>query len=308
VQSPKQIRIRSHLIEVAALDYGNEGATPLLMAHGMRDLAWSLDTVARHFQDRYRVISLDLRGHGDSDHVGYYALQHFVLDIVQVVQRLGLERPVLLGHSFGGEVIAQTAGLFPDLPRACVLVEGLGPPSWEGEGSREAGLFWARSSIEALDHMDPNGRRVDDLEDATARIRKNHSGLGPDRARLLAEAGTRPHPEGGLRWKWDPFLRTSWGTFNFRQMEEMWEHIRCPVLAVNGGASGNWWKRDGGPGAVRGGESEGYLPPDELARRLACFSDIECVEVPDAGHMIHFDQPDGLNAAIESFLVRRGIK
>jgi pimeloyl-ACP methyl ester carboxylesterase len=307
VSAPKSLRIRSHKIEIAVLDYGNEGAPPLVLLHGMRDLAWSLDVVARHFRSRARVLAFDLRGHGESDHVGYYAMPHFVIDLRQVIRGLGLERPLLVGHSFGGEVVAQYAGLFPEVPRACVLIEGIGPPPFEAEGSREAGMFWARSAIEALDSLDPRGRRVRDLDEAVQRIRATHPRLAPARARLLAEAGTRAEPDGGLRWKWDPFLRTSWGGFNFRHMEELWAQIRCPVLAVNGAESHTWWRRDVGRLAGRGGSYTGYLPQAELERRLACFRDVECVEIPGAGHMVHFDEPERLCEALDAFVARRGL-
>lgn len=306
VAKPASVRLRSHRIEVAALDYGEPapGAQSMLLIHGMRDLAWSLDSVAQHFRDRFRVVSLDLRGHGDSDHVGYYALAHFILDLRAAMRGLGLERPVLIGHSFGGEVSAQYAGLFPEVLGALVLIEGLGPPPWEGEGSREAGVFWARSMVERLDQIDPEGRRLQDVDEATQRILASHPGLESGRARFLAEHGVRPHPAGGLRWKWDPYLVTTWGSFNFGQMEQMWSRIRVPTLAVNGARSGEFWRRDLGR-SKRGGEGEAYLAPDELQRRLACFPDVECVEIPGAGHMVHFDEPERLNAAIDAFLRRR---
>jgi pimeloyl-ACP methyl ester carboxylesterase len=275
-----------------------------LLVHGMRDLAWSLDPIARAFRDRFHVVSLDLRGHGDSDHVGYYALPHFILDVRAAVHGLGLERPVLVGHSFGGEVVAQYAGLFPEVPRAVVLIEGLGPPPWEGEGSREAGVFWARSMVERLDAIDPEGRAMASLDEATERIRASHPRLDPVRARFLAEQGTRPHASGGWRWKWDPYLVTTWGSFNFGQMEQMWSRIAAPTLATNGARSGEFWRRDALM-ARRGADSDAYLAADELQRRLDCFRDVECVEIPGAGHMVHFDEPDALNAAIDDFLRRR---
>ncbi len=301
---PKSVRVRSHRIEIAGLDYGNSGAPPMLLVHGMRDLAWSLDPIAQAFRDRFHVVALDLRGHGDSDHVGYYALPHFILDVRAAVRGFALERPVLVGHSFGGEVVAQYAGLFPEVPRALVLIEGLGPPPWEGEGSREAGTFWARSMIERLDAIDPEGRALASLDEATARIVASHPGLDRARARFLAEQGVRPHSGGGLRWKWDPYLVTTWGSFNFGQMEQMWSRISAPTLALNGARSGEFWRRDMGA-ARRGGEVEAYLAPDELQRRLDCFRDVECVEIPEAGHMVHFDAPDALNAAMDEFLRRR---
>ena len=236
----------------------------------------------------------------------YYTLQHFVIDVRAAIQALELDRPVLVEQSYGGEVASQYAGLFPEIPTALVLVEGIGPPNWEGEGSREAGLFWARNAIESLDQLSPHGKRVADIEAATKRIQDNHARLDPERARFLAEAGTRPHPEGGLCWKWDPFLRTSWGSFNFRQIEDSWERVTCPTLVVNGGESGDFWTR-GAKSARKTGESGGYLPEAEFQRRLALFPDAESVEIPGAGHMVHFDEPRALCDAIDAFLVRRGI-
>lgn len=305
--APERVSLRSHRIAISALDYGEPvaNAPAMLLVHGMRDLAWSLDSVAAFFRDRFRVVALDLRGHGDSDHVGYYALPHFILDLRAAVRGLGLSKPVLIGHSFGGEVAAQFAGLFPEVLRALVLIEGLGPPPWEGEGSREAGTFWARAMIERLDAIEPEGRKLADVDEATARIVASHPRLEPARARFLAEQGVKPHPEGGLRWKWDPFLVTTWGSFNFGQMEQMWSRLRLPTLAANGARSGEFWRRDLGGRAKRGGELEAYLAPDELQRRLACFPDVECVEIPNAGHMVHFDEPDALNRAIDEFLRRR---
>ncbi len=303
---PKPVKLRSHRIEIAALDYGEPrpGARSMLLVHGMRDLAWSLDSLAQYFRERFRVVALDLRGHGDSDHVGYYALAHFILDVRAALRGLGLERPVLVGHSFGGEVAAQYAGLFPEMLGALVLIEGLGPPPFEGEGSREAGMFWARSMVERLDAIEPEGRKLADLDEAEARILASHPRLERKRARFLAEQSVRPHPAGGLRWKWDPYLVTTWGSFNFGQMEQMWSRIRVPTLAANGARSGEFWRRDLGR-AKRGGEVDAYLAPDELQRRLACFPDVECAEIACAGHMVHFDEPDALNLAIDAFLRRR---
>ena len=93
------------------------------------------------------------------------------------------------------------------------------------------------------------------------------------------------------------------GSFSREQVEERWGWIECPVHVIVGSESGTWWSR-----GRRGGEArllrtgKGYLPPDELSRRLALFDDATCVEIEGAGHMIHFDAPDALNAAIEAFL------
>jgi pimeloyl-ACP methyl ester carboxylesterase len=299
---PKQIEIPGRQFVLTALDYGNEGATPMLLVHGMRDLAWSLDSVAQAFCDRYRVVSLDLRGHGDSGRPGYYALPHFVSDAHATIDHLSMHRPILLGHSFGGEVVSQLAGIFPEIPAACILVEGLGPPPWEGEGSEELRRTLARRSVQSLESIPTHGRSLPDLEAAEARLREAHPRLDEKRASMLTRVGTRPHPEGGICWKWDPMLTTTFGSFSRDQIEERWRWIDCPVLVVTGSESGTWWSR--GPSRANGPRmaTNAYLPPSELTRRLALFKDVQCVEISGAGHMIHFDAPEALNQTIADFL------
>ncbi len=317
---PKRVRIPARDFELSALDYGHpkgghpkgghpkdrdpkdRGITTMLLVHGMRDLAWSMDSIAQAFCDRYRVLSIDMRGHGDSGRPGYYALAHFVSDLHTTCRHFSLENPILIGHSFGGEVASQLAGIFPEIPSKCVLIEGLGPPPWEGEGSDQLRRAMARRSVESLDNIPSYGRSMPDLETAMGRLGSAHPGLGPERLRMLAAAGTRPHPDSGICWKWDPMLRTMFGSFSREQIEERWTWAVCPVLVVTGAESGTWWSKGPPGGEPRNSLSRSYLTPDELERRLGLFSDVRCVEIPGAGHMIHFDAPDALNDAIADFL------
>lgn len=288
-RGPEPVRIGGGPVPLAGLDYGNREAPALVLLHGIRDLAWSMDPIATALASRFHVISLDLRGHGDSGS-GAYTMAHFVADLHAAARELRLERPVLVAHSLGGQIAAQYAALFPGDVAACALIEGLGPPLREGEtaGRRDR----ARAEIESLEtRAEP--RPMPDLEAAVARVRRNHPRLDPERARFLAERGTRPHPSGGLRWKFDPAVGDVWASFSREQNEERWGWIECPVLIVSGERSGEFWERRRlGPGARAA----------DLERRLALFRDARHVEIPGAGHMVHFDAPDALNTAIAGFL------
>ena len=65
------------------------------------------------------------------------------------------------------------------------------------------------------------------------------------------------------------------------------------VLIVHGAESGEFWRHR--PGAL-------YLDSGDLRRRLGCFRDVTFVEIPGAGHMVHFDRPRELLGAVRSFL------
>src|SRR5262245_8418283 len=105
-------------VMLGLLDYGDPGsAPPLFLLHGIRDLAWSMDPVARALRDRYRVLSLDLRGHGASDHPGGYTFPHYAADLHCVLDRLDIERVALIGPMTGGQNVWSYAGLFPERRR-----------------------------------------------------------------------------------------------------------------------------------------------------------------------------------------------
>jgi pimeloyl-ACP methyl ester carboxylesterase len=83
------------------------------------------------------------------------------------------------------------------------------------------------------------------------------------------------------------------GPFNLEYSMALWRRIACPTLLVHGAESGEFWR--GKPGLP-------YLDADDLARRRACFRDHQFVEIPGAGHMVHFDRPEELLSAVRAFL------
>src|SRR5438874_1814759 len=98
------------------LDWGNSSASALVCVHGFRGNAHAFDGLARRFRDRYHVLSLDVRGRGDSAWAkdGIYSLQAYVNDLEGVVDALGLQRFTLIGTSMGGRIGMTYAGRHPE--------------------------------------------------------------------------------------------------------------------------------------------------------------------------------------------------
>lgn len=102
---------------------------PLVLAHGITDdgLCWA--PVAEALAGKFDVILVDARGHGKSEApADGYTLTNLGTELAGLVQALGLEQPILLGHSMGAITTLIAAGLFPDLPRAILLEDP--PPFW----------------------------------------------------------------------------------------------------------------------------------------------------------------------------------
>ncbi len=110
-----------------------EGPVSVLFVHG-----WSCDRSywkeqLDYFAQGYRVVALDLAGHGDSGlNRDDWTLPAFGEDVAAVINSLGLKRVVLVGHSMGGPVIVETARIAPEEVIGLVVVDALQDPDAPG--------------------------------------------------------------------------------------------------------------------------------------------------------------------------------
>ncbi len=108
---------------------------PLLLIHGIycSRQQWGRQVAA--FENDYRVITCDLRGHGQSAaSAGAYSIKLFAEDLLALLDELGLEKAICCGHSFGGLVAQELALSYPERVRGLILAEtmyGLNSTPWE---------------------------------------------------------------------------------------------------------------------------------------------------------------------------------
>jgi pimeloyl-ACP methyl ester carboxylesterase len=103
---------------------GQHDGVPLLFVPGGSCDWWSFHCQLEAFADRHRCISVDLRGHGQSDKpTQAYTVAGQADDVAWVIRQLGLERPVVIGHSMGGAIALQLEADHPGTARALVLID-----------------------------------------------------------------------------------------------------------------------------------------------------------------------------------------
>lgn len=280
--TPRGVRLR-------VCDWGEPapGRLPLLVLHGFLEQGAAWDAVAERLPGR--VVAPDLRGHGLSGHVGAGGFYHFwdyVPDVLALIDRLG-GRVDLLGHSMGGTISVLVAGLRPDEVRRLISVEGLGPPDAEGTDADRADRF----ADAILDP--PRHPLMGSVQEAANRLRRWNEALTEADSLRLATRITRPArpddpfegdwEEGTVIWTWDALHRAR-APYPFRasMFRAFLAHLPMPVLHVVGADS--WFR-----------------VPD-LAEREAAVPNLRRVEIEDAGHLLHHDQPAALAARIAAFL------
>jgi pimeloyl-ACP methyl ester carboxylesterase len=111
-------------VELAICRAG-DGPDPVICLHGITAQHRAFNAAARYVGPSRGIVGVDLRGRGDSDKPGSgYGLEAHAADVVRVLDHLGLQSAVLVGHSMGGFVALKTALMFPGRVRALVLLDG----------------------------------------------------------------------------------------------------------------------------------------------------------------------------------------
>jgi pimeloyl-ACP methyl ester carboxylesterase len=110
-------------VNIRHVDQG-AGDPALLFVHGWTCNLTNWRAQLAHFSAKHRVVALDQRGHGASEKPDQdYLIPGFVDDLAWFIGEVGLDRPVVIGHSMGGEIALNLAHKHPDLVRAIVMVD-----------------------------------------------------------------------------------------------------------------------------------------------------------------------------------------
>jgi pimeloyl-ACP methyl ester carboxylesterase len=125
-----------------------EGGVPIVLAHGFSDNGRCWASLVPRLERDHDVVAYDARGHGLSDAPdSSYSPDELADDLLGLVDALGLERPVLVGHSMGGSTVGWAALKRPDLPRALVFEDSAIPPAPPPAGPTAEQLDALRSGL-----------------------------------------------------------------------------------------------------------------------------------------------------------------
>jgi pimeloyl-ACP methyl ester carboxylesterase len=119
------VAVQGGALATFRLSKGEPGAAPVLAIHGITGTSRAWLPIARALDARVSLVAVDLRGRGRSNELpAPYGMAAHAADALAVLDRLGIERAVVVGHSLGAYITARLAADHPDRIAAVVLVDG----------------------------------------------------------------------------------------------------------------------------------------------------------------------------------------
>jgi esterase len=271
---------QSHEVQVGRmrlhyLDWGTKGKPPILFLHGGALNAHTWDLCCLALRDDFHCLALDQRGHGDSDwaHDEDYSLGAQLEDTKGFVDRLGLDRFILVGMSLGAINALAFAVAHPERLSHLVIIDA-------GPEMRRPGSSRIRDFVNEV-------QETVTVEAIIEKALKFNPRRDPAILRRSLMHNLRQQPDGTWRWKYDTRRFKSMGQDSHRAaraaLADGLARIDCPTLVV------------------RGGESDVFH--DEDAERLtARLPNGRWIKVPRAGHTVQGDNPKDLVAELRRFL------
>lgn len=228
---PIELKVAAASGELAALQWGDAAAPPLLALHGWLDNAASFARLAPLLARQRRVIALDLPGHGRSAHMPEPARRYHVVDQVDAVldfaDALGFDRFDLLGHSLGAGIASLTAAAAPTRVERLLLIEGLG--TLPDDGTRTLQRWRDAHAQRTTARRTP---RVFASIDAAVATRVAAGDLDAGEVRAIVERNLR-EVDGGYAWRSDPRLRLLTPVrIDETQMRRLLAGITAPTLLL----------------------------------------------------------------------------
>ena len=256
------------------LDSGDAGAPPLLLLHGGSAHAHWWDWFVPKVAERFHVMALDLRGHGDSAWADppAYEIDDYARDVVAFIEHFDLRGLRLVGHSLGGTIAATVAAQVGGRLAGLVIVDS------RTKAGHDGSRFMQR-----LAQMPHPRYRTREHGIAQYRLLPGDSSAPPDVLAAVAAHALRSSSD-ETHWTFK-FDRAALAAIRAHDIAPALAGLRCPILAVRGGASP-------------------LMSDKAIAVLRAAAPRLEVATIEGAHHHVMLDRPAEFARTVTEFLAR----
>jgi N-formylmaleamate deformylase len=264
-------------IDVHYYRMGSPGKPPVVLLHGFSDGGLGWLRLATDLAPGYDLVMLDAAGHGRSGGVEHGFRERAASDVLAAIDRLGMDRPALVGHSMGAGTAAAVALEASDRLRGIALED---PGWWDGDRPPTLGA-----------RPDATGSRAPLRSPAWVEWVRSLKAMSPEQRRAMADA-ERPEWEAADRQR---YLEIK-SQFNLAVLDQLagmerpaWRdtvaRITCPILLIRSDP-----------------ERGGIVTPAVAEEAARLGRSLRVVHIPGAGHNVRRDNYEPYRTAVAGFL------
>ena len=244
------------------LTHGAENSPPLMIIHGLYGSGKNWGVIAKRLSDKFHVIAVDLRNHGESPWFDSHNYHDMAEDLVEVINYLNI-RPDIIGHSMGGKAAMVLALKNPNFVNR-LLIADIAPVKYEHDQSK---------FIEAMQKVDLS--KVEKRSEAIAAL----SNFVEDKS--LQSFFTQSLDIKAKRWKLNLKVLRS----------EMSEILSFPKIESEFSGHSLFLK----------GENSNYIKPEHRKLIKSLFTKARFATFKEAGHWLHAEKPREFESAARLF-------
>jgi esterase len=255
---------------------------PMIILHGLYGSSDNWFTIGKAFASKFEVFLIDQRNHGASPHTkehNYIVLRN---DLYGFMEKHGIEKAVIIGHSMGGKAAMYFAVAWPEKVQSLIVVD-ISPGSYKS---------LTTPAPQSTDHMNiitsmlgVDFSKVKDRADINRILSET---LTSERTRNFLLKNVMKDTDGGYKWK-----------LNIQTLHDQLPQILDgldPKPFVNGNGI------TGFPVLFVKAEKSGYIRTEDLSIIKTIFPMAEVVTIQGADHWVHVEQPELLIKTIEYFI------
>jgi esterase len=248
--------------------YGESGK-PILILHGLFGMSDNWHSMAKRLAENHLVYAIDLRNHGQSPHSNQMSFSLMADDIWELSQLEKLNDFILIGHSMGGKVAMMFAYKYTNFVKKLLVVD-IAPKAYQKTH---------RKYFEAL---------------------KNMNFYASSRSEIEKDLELNISDKGEILFLLKNLVRDDQGHFKLKLNLEAIENNYSNII---GSINQDWHRHQiETPTLFMKGENSGYITSEDEDLIHQQFSNVKIIEIKNAGHWIHADNPDDFYSKTIEFI------
>jgi len=251
---------------------------PFVILHGLYGSGDNWITVANAMSKKFEVILVDQRNHGRSPHSDVHTYEAMTTDLLELFEKLNIEKTIILGHSMGGKVAMNFALDYPEKVSKLIVVD-IAPSSYKRDNQFSEQAFFHQKMMKVMLSIDAT--KLNSREDAGAIFDKS---FNDESLKNFILKNLKRLPDNTFVWR-----------LNIKSLEQNLENIM-------GGVGTGKLPVSGFPVLFIKGENSNYIPSEEIINIKKIFPAAGLASIPHAGHWVHAEQTSLFIKTLDYFL------